>query len=246
MNQLSIQLKIILAFFLAWAALPMVAIAQEDEGFYSISAPVTGQSLFGLVEILGSATHPTLFESYLLEWSNAQNPDVWLPIQQPVTQQVSNGILGQWDTVGGNIPDGVYQIRLLVFLGDGTSREVQAVNLVLANAAPTSIPTVLPTANAAPFESFGGTPTSLILQPPTATLRPTFESPQSGNTNTDSTQQVSFINYQAIQQAFCNGIFFTMGLFALVIIYLLVRQQLSPYARRLWWQIRSEFKNDRG
>jgi hypothetical protein len=224
----------------------------QEAGVYQISSPADGQNLFGLVEIQGTASHPSLFDSYSLEWSNAANPAVWLPIQAPIRQQVSNGILGQWDTVAGGIPDGVYQIRLLVFLSDGTVQTAEVRNLILANAAPTPLPTVNlapPTLNAGPL--IGPTATGLILQPPTLTPAPTFPGlaaeapPVQPVAGTGGEGEAILFDAAAAQGAFCQGVFFSLGLFAVVIVYLLLRRQLSPFTRRIWWQLRHELDNSR-
>lgn len=231
------QRALLIVLFLV-LLIPLTGFAQDAEGVAVITSPVDGQPLFGLVEITGTVQHPSLFGGYVLEWSNAQNPQVWLPIQQPVSQQVSNGILGQWDTVGGAIPDGIYQIRLRMFLNDGTFRDYEVKGLTLANSAPTNIPTVgfveaaTPTL---PLLSDEGTP--LIQQPPTVTPRPTFDQPALPVNNSD---EGTFVNFGAAQNAFCNGVFFSVLLFGVVIGYLVLRSQISPLTRRIWWQIRSE------
>ena len=227
---------------------PAGIIRAQEEGIAQITSPAEGEQLFGLVEIQGTATHPSLFDGYSLEWSNAQNPDVWLPIQQRVGQQVNNGVLGQWDTVGSNVPDGVYQIRLRMFLTDGAVQDFVLRSLRLVNQAPTGLPTVAPaqaTSTLPVVPTAGPSPTSIILQPPTITPRPTFESPlQDEGGTSDSSGESTFVNFGAAQSAFCTGAFFTMGLFALIIAYIALRSRLSPFTRRLWWQIRSELDND--
>lgn len=219
------------------------AFAQDtDESRYEIIAPVESGQLFGLVEIIGTASHPSLFRSYSLEWSNAQNPDVWLPVQQPVSQQVTDSLLGQWDTV--RIPDGVYQLRLRLSLTDDTERQVIIRGLAVANSAPTPLPTAelpqLPTN--APL-----TGESLINQPPAATPRPTFEQPNfepSVSTRNTNSSEI-FVTFDSAQAAVCNGALFSMIFFGVIVAYLLLRKQISPYTRRLWWQIRSEIEDTR-
>ncbi len=219
-----------------------------EPGVLSIASPTDGQQLFGLVEIVGTATHPSLFDGYILEWSNIQNPEVWLPIQQRVNQQVNNGVLGQWDTVSAGVPDGIYQIRLRLFLTDETTQDFQVNNLVLINSAPTQVPTPLPAVPTATIQALplsGPTPTSVVQQPPTVTPRPTFENPVDLNQeNSSGDEENSIFNFSAVQSAFCLGAYFSMAFFALVITYLVFRKQISPFTRRLWWQIRSEFDND--
>lgn len=237
---------IIMTLLLALSAMPNLLLAQQDAGVAEITSPLESQQLFGLVEITGTASHPSQFEGYLLEWSNAQNPDVWLPIQELVTQQVTNGLLGQWDTVTAGIPDGIYQIRLRVFIGDGSVLDTDATNLQLVNSPPTDIPTVpsviQPTATIPLVPTQGASPTPLIELPPTVTPRPTFEQPVIEPI--DEGGDDAFVNFSAVEGAICNGVIFSFVLFGLVVGYLLVRTQLSPYTRRIWWQIRSEIDND--
>lgn len=221
-----------------------------EPGVVMITSPVDGQQLFGLVEMVGTAIHPSLFDGYILEWSNIQNPEVWLPIQQRVNQQVNNGILGQWDTVSASVPDGIYQIRLRLFLADGTVQDFQVNNLVLINSAPTVVPTPLPAVPTATVQSLptsGPSPTPLIQQPPTVTPRPTFENPvdlDQNNTSSTPEEEESVVNFSAVEGAFCLGVYFSMAFFMLIVAYLVLRKQISPFTRRLWWQIRSEFDND--
>lgn len=221
--------------------LPTSALAQEeDPGVVTITSPTTDAQLFGLVEIRGTVTHPSLFDGYILEWSNIQNPDVWLPIQQRVNQQVTEGLLGQWDTVLQAIPDGLYQIRVQMLLTDGSVQTAQVENLNLVNSAPTPLPT--PVEQQAP-DQVEPQPTTIIEQPPTAQPLPTTV--PSLNTSSEGGSSDAIFNFSALQSAFCSGVYFSAILFALIVGYLLVRSQVSPYTRRLWWQIRSEFEDDR-
>jgi hypothetical protein len=219
-----------------------------EEGIAVVSSPVDGQPLFGLVEIIGTARHPSLFQSYTLNWRNAQSTeDLWLPIQEPISQQVTAGILGQWDTVGTGRPDGIYDIRLRMILSDGTFQEFIVRNIRLSNSTPTELPTIqpdLPTATLPTLPITGETPTPLIQQPPTVTPRPTFESPSTASNSSGDSGESEVVNFGAIQSAFCTGVFFSLGMFAVIIAYLLLRSQISPFTRRLWWQIRSELDND--
>jgi hypothetical protein len=229
-------------------AVPLSALHAQEQGIAQITTPAEGAQLFGLVEILGTATHPSLFDGYVLEWSNVQNPDVWLPIQQRIGQQVVNGVLGQWDTAGSNIPDGSYQIRLRMFLTDGSVQDFVLRSLTLINSAPTDLPTVIPaqaTSTLSVLPTAGPSPTSIILQPPSVTPRPTFESPlQDDSGSSSDSGNSTVVNFGAAQGAFCTGVFFSVGLFALIIAYIALRSRLSPFTRRLWWQIRSELDND--
>ncbi|MBZ0309119.1 MAG: hypothetical protein K8I82_23850, partial [Anaerolineae bacterium] len=79
------------------------------------------------------------------------------------------------------------------------------------------------------------------------TPRPTFENPvdlNQSDSSASSEEENSVFNFSAVQSAFCLGTYFSMGFFALIVLYLVFRKQISPFTRRLWWQIRSEFDND--
>jgi hypothetical protein len=229
--------------------LPQTPAFAQDEGVAVISSPVDGQPLFGLVEIIGTARHPSLFDRYTLEWRNAQSTeDLWLPIQEPISQQVTAGILGQWDTVGTGRPDGIYDIRLRMVLTDGTFQEFIVRNVRLSNSAPTELPTSpseQATATLPLIPTTGETPTPLIQQPPASTPRPTFPPPATTGESSGSSSGDELVNLDAVQSAFCTGVFFSMGLFAVIIVYLILRSQISPFTRQLWWQIRSELDNNR-
>lgn len=219
-------------------------VSAQNEGTAVITTPRDGDQLFGQVLIMGTAAHPSQFDGYILEQSSLQNPDQWIAIQPRVNQQINNGVLGQWDTI--SVPDGVYQIRLQVFLADGSILEFAVNNVRVVNAAPTSLPT-LPSftqATLAPLPEAGATVTPIIQQPPTSTPRPVEAIPVVDPKSSDG--ESTFVNFGAIQSAFCSGVYFSMLLFGLIVGYLLVRKQISPYTRRLWWQIRSELDNDRG
>jgi hypothetical protein len=227
--------------------LTQAVVTAQDEGAAVISSPVDAQPLFGLVEIIGTARHPSLFDRYTLEWRNAQSTeDLWLPIQEPVSQQVTAGILGQWDTVGTGRPDGIYDIRLRMVLTDGTFQEFIVRNVRLSNSAPTELPTILPgqpTTTLPLIPTTGETPTPLIQQPPASTPRPTFPPPATTGESPSGADDV--VNLDAVQSAFCTGVFFSIGLFVVIILYLILRSQISPFTRRVWWQIRSELDSNR-
>ena len=220
--------------------------AQED-GTAIITTPADNEQLFGLVQISGTAAHPTLFAGYSLDFSNVQTPDIWVPIQPRINQQVNDGILGQWDTAQLGVPDGTYSIRLQVFLSDGSVLEAIIRDLALVNSTPTQVPSVAPIVPAATLPGLptaGPSPTSMIQQPPTITPAPTFEEPAPVTFIADTPTGDSLFNFSAVQSAFCSGVYMTTGFFGLVLGYLLMRRQISPYTRRLWWQIRSELQDD--
>lgn len=233
-----------LTLSIIWAVSPASARQGDLQGTAVISSPADGQQLFGLAQIMGTATAASDFAGYTLDFSNAQiQEEIWLPIQPRLNQQVTEGVLGQWDTVSAGVSDGVYHIRLQVFLADGTVFESRVSNLTLTNTTPTSVPTFQPAQPlpTLPQEEASG----LIDQPPTLTPVPDLAGPVLPMDEGGPSEESTFINYGAVQSAFCSGALMSLLLFAAIIGYLLMRTRISPLTSRLWWQIRSEFRDDR-
>lgn len=220
--------------------------AAQDEITAVITAPVEGQQLFGPVNITGSAGHATAFASYRLEYDNLNDSaQQWFLVQEPVTQQVNNGVLGTWNT--NMVPDGVYQIRLIVLLNNEQTGEYIVSNLRVVNSQPTPVPTVasgLAESADITLTPGGPTPTSPIVQPPSNNPEPealigpvVTESFTSGETGTASTtSETRRINLGRVRDAFCSGVYLAFGLFAIMLAYSLIRRRLRPYTRRFVWQ----------
>ncbi|MCC7450266.1 MAG: hypothetical protein IT324_22805 [Anaerolineae bacterium] len=220
--------------------------AQSNDNSAKIAAPQAGDSLFGLVTIAGTASNPNM-QRYLLEFDSQEDSvDRWLPIAGPITQQVKDGTLAQWNTTA--VPDGRYQIRLRVVLRDGTVLSDVIQNLRVSNKQPTPLPTVLPSAT--PLQptlppTAGPSPTPLIQQPPTNTPRPALPTlpptaPSQPSPAPDSPQTVLALD--ALQNAFCGGVYLALIGFALAGGYSLIHRRLSPTVRRWRQNMRS---NDR-
>ncbi|MCI0711029.1 MAG: hypothetical protein L0154_12800 [Chloroflexi bacterium] len=220
----------------------------RDETIAVINAPAEGEQVSGQVSITGSASHPSLFAGYELEFDNlADASTIWIPIEQRVTQQVTNNVLQIWDTVALRVPDGQYQLRLSVFLTDSDEPVIYVVsNIQVINTAPTSLPTfqagdVAPTTAAA---TEGAPP---IVQPPTRTPNPTSEAlviPVDDGTADTSRGEIS-LNLGGLQSAFCLGVYIAIAFFAAFGGYVWLRNRIRPTARQFWWQIRNEFDQDR-
>lgn len=218
-----------------------------------ITSPVNGGVISGRIAIEGSASHPTAFAYYELEYANLSNPSpIWLPITGQITQQASDEILGIWDTVGDGVSDGFYQIRLRVTLTDATIDPVVIVvtDLQLINTAPTPLPTVDEGAQPPP-PTAGPSPTSAIELPPTNTPRPTIAVldggqpavPASPATTTDETS--SSIDVAQLQTAFCTGGVITLLFFGILFAYLSARARIRPITRQLMWQMRDDYDDER-
>ena len=103
-----------------------------------ILSPIPGNVVAGNVQVLGAATHPQ-FLQYQVEYGPDPNPgQLWYPATNPVQQPVLNGLLGVWNTAATQ--DGLYQLRLRVYLRDGTTLSTVVGNVRVQNRQPTPIP----------------------------------------------------------------------------------------------------------
>ncbi len=181
-------------------ALPTLRGLAQDSGSAKIAAPATGSTLFGVVQIVGTASSPTL-QSYRLEYlslieANAQ----WQPIGKPVSQQVVNNVLGQWDTTA--LPEGGYQLRLRLTLRNGDVLEDYARDLKVSNRQPTALPTIPPPPTATFLPTAGPSPSPRIQQPPSATARAVVVAVSTPNTPGSGIGTIT----DSVPSALCGGL----------------------------------------
>jgi hypothetical protein len=160
----------LLGWLLAFLLTLTVAQAPASGEVVTISAPENGDVLQGILTITGSTTVST-FASGELQFSYNQNtPKTWFLIQS-LDQPVSDGKLATWDT--NSVTDGVYDLRLVVILKDGSQKEADVTGLRIRNYTPieTKTPTMTPVLPAATSEPTL-TPTITPI-PKTATPLPT-------------------------------------------------------------------------
>ncbi len=218
---------------------PPVRAQAPDGTVVVITSPVDGAQLFGRVTISGSAAHPTAFGSYTLEYNDLSDLAApWLLVQPRIQQQVQDGVLGEWST--NMVPDGTYRLRLRVFLNDGQIGEYVVSNLKVVNTAPTPVPTAPSAALEAAPELPGPSPTSPIDQPPSnnpsenqVSGLPIGSEEEPVSAADTSSQETTQINLDRVRSAFCTGTYLGIGLFAIMIGYILLRGRLRPYTRRL-------------
>ncbi|MCL4253610.1 MAG: PKD domain-containing protein, partial [Anaerolineae bacterium] len=107
-----------------------------------ILSPIPGNVVAGNVQVIGAAMHPE-FLQYQLEYGPDPNPsNLWYPITGGVQSPVFNGLLGIWNTNTTNSPDGLYQLRLRVFLRNGVDwGNVVVNNIRIQNRVPLPVPT---------------------------------------------------------------------------------------------------------
>jgi len=134
-----------------------------------ISAPQTGQSLQGSVPVVGTSQVDG-FVSAEIAFAYADNPTgSWFLIAAS-SQPVVEGNLAVWDTTA--ITDGVYTLRLRVFLEDGSFQEAFVADVRVRNYTPTETPTptitpriLTPVPSATPTATPPFTPTALPPNP---------------------------------------------------------------------------------
>jgi hypothetical protein len=189
----------------------------------SITAPLNGQALQGIVTISGSAAGAG-FQAAELSFAYAGDRSTggadqrtWFLIRQipsPVTQDV----LAQWDTT--TISDGVYDLQLVVTLEDGQQVSALVSQVRVRNYSPveTDTPTAVPP-SATPLPS--GTPTPTSTPAPTATITPspTLAQPTQTLLPTNPAQ----LSRQALAASMSRGALAAIGLLSLLGVYGLVR-----------------------
>lgn len=147
--------------------------AHAWQGQAVISSPQPFSTLRGVVSLNGTATHPE-FQRFQLYFKSESVPDDWHFMFEQ-TNQVTNGLLGTWDT--RSVPDGTYALRLRVVRQDGNYDETVANGLLVANSRPVDTPTPTPTEEPPDEPEATSTPAStptpvVVEQPQIATPTP--------------------------------------------------------------------------
>lgn len=224
----------LLALCVLLSSLRTASVAAQEEGLAIITSPAPAQTLIGVVTVQGTATSPN-FQRYRLEYAvqGSLSPE-WFSIVE-IAQPVTNGTLALWDTTA--IPDGVYQLRLRVFLRSGAVLQTVVQGLNVVNRTATALPTLPQPATPQPtaLPTLGPSPTSLIQQPPTLPPRPTVAgivpSPAPPSEGQRAAAQAALV-IQALQGAFCNGALFALFAFAVFSVYRVFYVRVRPRLRR--------------
>ena len=229
MHRIWLTRLLLAGLFLLTSMLPVAAHPQRQSPFEGlIMSPQPGSELRGSVEIVGFAKHPN-FWKYDIYALTGRAEDDWLPVAMGIEQKVETPArLAVWDTTA--VPDGEYILMLRVWDRDQGLQDFQFAPYFVVNSRPVDTPT--PQASPTPMEILPTMPpqmpTVLIEQPPTSTPRP---SPTPGGpptvTPTPEPSALSSLNLGGWKDAFCNGIWLAVALFALWGVVWIIRQGVS-------------------
>jgi hypothetical protein len=158
---------VVLAVIALNSPLPGLAAPLLQDQQPVIAQPQQDAVVKGVVQVVGTATHPDFqrYELYYTPWPVAGD-NAWIFIGPDAHyQQQPLGLLGTWDSRA--VPDGAYGLRLRVVRKDGNYSDSEARRVTVANVKAPDTPT--PTAS--PTVTPGGVPTQEPTQEPT--LEPT-------------------------------------------------------------------------
>ncbi|MCS7282725.1 MAG: hypothetical protein RMK65_01330 [Anaerolineae bacterium] len=220
---------------------PLRAAPLTQDNVVVITYPTSGTTVSGVVQILGTVTHPN-FDRYSIYYAPgpaATATSQWQPVVLDVRQQVVNGVLAQWDTTAiaedGSplIPNGVYHMVLIRYRQDGATDSFFVNNIIVQNEAATPTPT--PTEEVPVFPTpVSETPTPAPVETsPAPTPAPT-PTPRPGAVGTPTpTAGGGRIRIDTSQMtgAFLRGARITLLLFGLWGLYLLGKALFRYYLR---------------
>ncbi|MCB8919957.1 MAG: hypothetical protein H6662_00105 [Ardenticatenaceae bacterium] len=234
-----------------WRLTLLTAYAQESGS--GIISPASGDTISGVVEVMGTAVHPN-FLRYELAFRPELGSDTDWVVFAEGEQPVVNAPLAIWDTtVGRDInapvwPDGRYQLRLRVVRTDYNYDEYYVTGLTISNeGTPTPTPTITPTVTLEGESAVQSTATFYQLTPipsltpfPTPTALPTPQNELAGDgavsddTSRGLVGQLEQVDPSPLGHAFWQGAKWAVYLFIALLIYLLLRGIGRLIWRWLW------------
>ncbi len=175
---------------------------QAQEARPVIAEPKPDAAVRGVVQIIGTATHPQFqrYELYYAPWP-VPSDQSWIFIGDAHYNQQPLGLLGTWDS--RTVPDGAYALRVRVVKVDGNYLDSDPRRVLVVNTRPLPSPTPFATDTPVPPPTVAQpTPTTVIevLPPaksPTPEPTPTPEPeitpilPAAGATGTSGAPQAS-------------------------------------------------------
>ncbi len=215
--------------------------APQPQARSVITYPTDGMTISGVVEVAGIATHPNILW-YEVDYAYGAEPtgeSQWIPLTYMENTQVEDGVLVIWDTTG--VPDGSYCLALTIKgLDDPMYYQQFVKHLTVNNAQPVETPVLeTPTPEPMPTAVVGPTPTPVsVEQPATPTPRPspTPSEQEGGEVTTpvagEGEQAGLTFDVDALRNAFCDGVWTIVLLFALWGLYLLAKAGVRWFLRR--------------
>ncbi len=211
-----------------------------------ITQPEPDAAVRGVVQIVGSATHPQ-FQRYELYYAPFPVPgdNAWVFIGDAHFQQQPAGLLGTW--ASGGLPDGAYALKVRVVRADGNYTDSDARRVLVANKrpieSPTSAVTREPTDVPTPLAS-ASTPTALpaapTIQLPRVAVTPTLQAKITptaivGDVRQGTTQSAATLfDVDRLAKTAKTTATYTTGLFVAVGAFFAVKAVLAW----LWHKIR--------
>jgi hypothetical protein len=199
-----------------WLLLTLLALFAPQPAPIAITFPQAGQVVQGVLTITGTSDVPAFAYAEIAFAYSADPTATWFLIAT-IDHPVSQGTLASWDTT--SLTDGEYDLRLRVYLQDGTYLETIVPGLHVQNdiLTPTATSTPVPT----PTEEF---PVLIFPSPPprtggVATVPPAFPTPVPLPTNP------AVLPATRLSAAFGQGALIS---FALILIFVLLLRLRRP------------------
>ncbi len=158
---------LLLPLSIGWATL------QAQEARPVIAEPKPDAAVRGVVQIIGTATHPQFqrYELYYAPWP-VPSDQSWIFIGDAHYNQQPLGLLGTWDS--RTVPDGAYALRVRVVKVDGNYLDSDPRRVLVVNTRPLPSPTPVATDTPVPQPTVARpTPTTVIeVLPPAESPTP--------------------------------------------------------------------------
>lgn len=151
---------------------PALAAPLPQEQPPVIAQPEQDVPVRGVVQIVGSATHPQFqrYELYYAPWP-VPSDQSWIFIGDAHYQQQPLGLLGTWDS--RSVPDGTYVLRVRVVKQDGNYLDSEPRRVRVINTRPPDTPTPAATDTPTPVPTpLPPTPTVIVEVPAVETPTP--------------------------------------------------------------------------
>jgi hypothetical protein len=195
------MLKFALALFILFQETPL-----------AITSPQAGDTLRGQIQITGGMSVPGFVSAELaFSYAAPGDGDAWFTIQT-FSLPPADSALALWDTT--LVTDGDYNLRLRIFLEDGTTQEVIVSDLRIRN--DISEATATPTED--PFPPF------MATTPPPARTEPTPTAPPVQPSLTPMPANPASVTTDSINATFGRGALTALGLFAFFALILRLRK----------------------